>query len=350
MRNEQIPLILSLNNFCVFDFGSFIYYLLYLSIEYIKQKIFLKKYLFGFLKINQTHQDPSYTIIDEKRIKNVYGFSVILLFAGPFQRLRGLNFSLQQRKCFTIVGALSGLIDDYFDKFKLHPDQIIRIADHNSNYQVENEHQKVSRLLLHELEKVSDLNHDYSLALTRLMNSQKESLKQFDKNISKSDIEQITIQKAGNSALLYSKLLVPLPNQDEVEMLYHLSVLVQMANDVFDIYKDKQDGIFTLANTSSSVGEISKNLEKYISIWKNALEELPFSRRSKLKFYRQIDLLVISRTQVCLFQLNNLETKYRHFDIRLFSRQQLVCDMEKPKNILLWFKFFIAESKRINEN
>jgi hypothetical protein len=53
----------------------------------------------------------------------------------------------------------------------------------------------------------------------------------------------------------------------------------------------------------------------------------------------------LARCFVCLDQYENLEKISGTFQPHTYSRQQLICDMEKPKNLLSSFSYFTKYKK-----
>ncbi len=308
--------------------------------DYFRQKKFLEGYLFPLLASNGMETDVSLSEPDLNKVKKIYSLISVILFVEPFQRLRGYKLSDQQRRCFSIIGALTSLVDDYFDRFQLDFAKILKIANNERGYVAENQHQSLTKKLLTELELISKPDDDYKETLSKVLYYQKESLKQFDSHTMLDDIYFITIQKSGSSALYYCTLVSPDISKEETEMLYHLTILIQTVNDIFDVVKDLNDGIKTYPNTVGSVGAIKKMFVDHIQNWKEALDKLPYSNHDKQVYFDRINLLLISITWVCLKQYEDLENENGHFNVQLYTRKQLICDKEKIKNCWNWFKYF----------
>jgi len=112
------------------------------------------------------------------------------------------------------------------------------------------------------LKRVKNIN-EYKATLSNVHQAQKDSLKQFDQNISKEEIVDITLRKGGYS-LLMCRHYIDLPISNELDKAwYQLGGIIQITNDIYDIHKDLQEGICTLPNSIKNVEEIEllyKNL------------------------------------------------------------------------------------------
>ncbi len=313
-------------------------------LAYARQYKHLQDRLFPLLKAFENTQDGSIEAKDLLKIKKIYGFAVVLLFVEPFQRVRGQKLSTNERYTFSLIGAMTGLLDDYFDKFQLPLARIQELSDAASEVKASNQHEALSRLLLQQLAEHSNLNPAYQQARLDVLHWQQESLRQMN-DISKAELDQITRAKAGHSALLYASLLNTPCSKAECDMLYELSALIQLANDIFDVYEDTQSGIHTLANTCASIADLQLIFEAYLHHWLEKLAALPYTKSAKRVFYNRINLVIIARVRVCLDQFAALEQQHGHFNPSQFSRKQLICDMEKPSNQLASFGYFMAGFK-----
>ncbi|HLP04370.1 MAG TPA: hypothetical protein VK152_02975, partial [Paludibacter sp.] len=115
---------------------------------------------------------------------------------------------------------------------------------------------------------------------------------------------------------------------------YQLGGLGQLENDLFDIYKDRKEGIQTLATRATHIGELKTHYiathNKVISL----IQQTSYPASGRKKFARIVTLLT-SRGLVCLDQFQCAQQSSGGiFNPAAYNREQLVCDMGKPTNIL----------------
>jgi hypothetical protein len=109
--------------------------------------------------------------------------------------------------------------------------------------------------------------------------------------------------------------------------------LMQLGNDIFDIYKDcfkKIDTPMTTAKKVNDMRELFKlQLEKSFSLF----YKTSYSPKNIKRFLRLIHLSLCSRCFVCLDQLEKKERQTNNqFLPYQYSRNDLVCDMQKAAN------------------
>ena len=69
-------------------------------------------------------------------------------------------------------------------------------------------------------------------------------------------MKDITIRKGAESLLYYRTAFEhPLKNGEE-KMLYCLGGLMQLSNDIFDVYKDQKAGVGTLVTTATKIEDL----------------------------------------------------------------------------------------------
>src|SRR5690606_7795265 len=111
-----------------------------------------------------------------------------------------------------------------------------------------------------------------------------------------------------------------------------LGASLQLVNDLFDVYKDHQNHIQTLLTTQPDLNFISNLFQEKVQLTISAFNKLSYPPKQKDKMLWLIKIM-LSRGFVCLEQLKALPNAMNNFSPKNYSRKQLICDMEKPKNI-----------------
>jgi hypothetical protein len=130
---------------------------------------------------------------------------------------------------------------------------------------------------------------------------------------------------------------------------YQLGGMIQMTNDLYDIYKDTVAGIHTFANTQNEFDKIRDQYVSQIHKYKTSVEKLDYDDSKKLIF--QIKLSLIPALGfVALENLKQLQGKAERLkSFAAYPRKDLIIDMEKIKNIvkLIKYSYQIAKNKTI---
>ena len=108
---------------------------------------------------------------------------------------------------------------------------------------------------------------------------------------------------------------------------------MQLSNDIFDVYDDCQDGIYTLITTAKKISDIR---ELYLALLKEGTVAAYRSndpRRNIKKFLGIISIGIFSRSLVCFDQLEANEKRSGNvFTPRSYQRKELICDLDTGKN------------------
>ncbi len=249
-----------------------------------------------------------------------------------FSVLRGKEVNANERYCALIVGAATPLYDDLLDESGLTHDEII------SEIRADNEGLKYKIELFHHLMQEA-FNHialkdDYRKLLKFVFQSQQESKRQESAiPLQRDELMRLTAEKGGYATLLFRHLLENPIKTGEEQAIFALGNLLQYANDLFDLWFDWQKKRQTLITANPNLNEIRADfyqlLEKAIS---HSLA-MDYPKKNISNFLKLISL-VASRGMVCLDHYAALAQDDPVLCPEKYSRRQLVCDMEKPVNIL----------------
>ncbi|CAM4153789.1 class 1 isoprenoid biosynthesis enzyme [Gillisia limnaea] len=316
-----------------------IYFFLLKSL--FKQKRFiknqLKKELTGFRKTN----DGSLTLADFRKIRSYYALGVPGILGESLAVLRGQSLSTKERHCLTFLSAISGLLDDLFDD----PNKEVQhLRDFILDPEILKPANSYEALLVH----LYTLGLSYATQPERIKNqalqvyeAQQKSLQQQKAENPNQLIHEITYSKGGSSFLFYRLCLEQLPEKAEVKLVSHLGGLMQLGNDVFDVWEDFHSGTKTSANTCFSIQQLRKDFSADLSTLFELAEKTSYSKKQIERFLNIISL-ALARVFACLDQFEKLEINTNNkFQIDKYSRKQLICDMQKPKNQIKAMRYFI---------
>ena len=299
------------------------------------QRIFLHSNIKPLLQDALIHNDGSLDETDFKKITHYYGLAVPAILGEAFCILQGRSMTVQERWASTCQGAMTGLFDDFFDKDYMD-DTVLKkkIAVENKNIAQKSNEKLFDIFYEKALTAVPDKNYMQE-ALFAVYEAQVKSKQQTDISLTAEAIESITLEKGGVSLLFYRTAFLPHPAADEILLLYHLGGTMQLANDIFDVYKDREKNIRTLMTETRNVQSVRRLLTSRWQYASNEAYKLNYSPASVQQFLEILFLGIFSRCFVCLDQLEKIEKITAHqFNVQLYSRSQLVCDMDTNKNML----------------
>jgi hypothetical protein len=278
---------------------------------------------------------------DFRKITEYYGFGVPAIVGEGFCTLRGKKMSKRERLANSYQGALTGLYDDFFDKTGISKDCILAMMKDPAAYQA---HTSLEKLFVHFLSKVHDNlpePNNFGAAFMKVYEAQMASEKQAGDELNFDQIQQATFDKGGYSLLFYRSVFEGLPADNEASAIFKAGALMQMGNDIFDVWKDAPEQIRTMATTCGRIDNIRKTFSQQLKETIHAFRQTGFHKKN-VKTYTQKLLLGISRCFVCMDQLEMLQpTTNGIFAPVVYTRDEMLCDMEKTGNLLRAIKYYL---------
>ena len=124
----------------------------------------------------------------------------------------------------------------------------------------------------------------YQRVLNNIHQAQIDSLEQLKNDISLERILSITERKGGYSLLMCRHYIEMATNENIDNCWYQLGGMIQMTNDLFDIYKDTMAGIYTFANTQNEFEKIKDQYVSQVHKYNQSIEQLEYDDSKKLIF------------------------------------------------------------------
>lgn len=273
----------------------------------------------------------------EKRIKT--GTAIATVTNLWFSALRGDQTMESEHLSGLLLGAVTPVYDDLMDLFGYTHDEIVGgkfngIPDsssliHLSSYLIPETYQSIAQKEAY--------NHFYMLTVAGQTQSHKQ---QSGESLTTAQLDEVMGQKGGNATLLYRQILANPMIEGEENAVFLLGKLMQFINDLFDTRSDFLAGNLTLTTSCEQPKELRHMFDSLVGEMTAAFSQLSYPKKN-IKNALRLMLPVIARGEVCLKQFEQLYRQYGHFRLAEFSRQELVCDMEKSAN--LWANYREAE-------
>lgn len=314
----------------------------------IRQKKFIKNNITPLLIEAQASADGSLDENDLKKITGYYGLAVPAVLGQAFCKLFGTGMTDKERLAGTCQGAMTGLGDDFFDKQRLSPKAVKDFIENPGQFYGNTAGEK---LFLHfyktALASVPG-STEMQKQIYRVFHAQMLSKQQDADGIPNEALRDITIQKGAESLLFYRTAFENPLNPEEKKMLYCLGGLMQLSNDIFDVYKDYKSGVTTLATSSTNINNLQTYYWAQLQTSVEAAYKTKYPKTHIRKFLGFLSIGIFSRTLVCLKQLQKIEKKSGgNFNISQYSRKELICDMDTIQNKLASLRYHLNFCRRL---
>jgi hypothetical protein len=301
-----------------------------------------------YIEESKKTNDNSLDDLDFKKMTNYYGLAVPVMVGESFCILRGKKMSPNERLAITCLGGLTGLFDDFFDRKDMPLDYIKNLLEYPHKLTGENSNEKlILKLYLKVLENLSNPERLKSYSL-KVYNAQVLSKKQTGSDLTGKEISEITVHKGGSSVLFYRYVFNEELSDVEEQLFFKLGSIWQIENDILDVYKDDKAGIKTLVTTENKINNIRKKYILLIDELVPLLLQTSYSVSNKRRFLDTV-LLYISIGFVALDVLEKNERKTDNiFVLEKYERKDLICDLEKPINIIKTIHCFAKYNPKLS--
>lgn len=246
----------------------------------------------------------------------------------------------EERLCTSYLGGISGLLDDLFDEPGKSADHLEEFIFSPENLIPATSHEKLLKHFYLKGLSHSPEPEKIKRAAFEVFKAQQKSLMQKG-SASAEEITDLTFLKGGNSFLYYRLCLSHDLDEREKKMLYQLGGLMQLGNDIFDVWEDFGEGISTIATTTFDLKKLRDYFNREFEKTHELSNAVNFEVKTKNKFKRMINL-AIARVYVCLDQYEELTINSPgDFSAGNYFRKQLICDMERPVNQFKAIRYYL---------
>ncbi len=311
----------------------------------LKQFFWLRKSLHkinGFISINmeyfKTPEAFDQYAIKEKnasRSKEYFQLSALLVF--KIAEMFDMNVEKQTLLNLAYLSILAPFFDDQFDhNSKNIADLILQIE--SPNYGKDKNHELAFSSSIYKKLLLGIPNKDKFIALARKMfQIQQESCYQKCIEVSDNELYEICIEKGGVACELYWSTTSE-DNNIAYNITYSLGGLLQMLDDLLDVYDDLNEGIKTYANQVSFDHFLKVVSAKYVET-KDLLKQVPCEGKSKAEYQDLLGILY-SAFFVIIKHYKKIRCEEINKPSRLLQckREEVIFDMENPKNLLNFIK------------
>ncbi len=313
--------------------------------EIKKQKQYNKTFLVPYLHELENKYGGTFKDEQKKKILNYYGLFITSFLCSNYTKLYGRTLTDAERKRATLFGILTPVGDDLFDVDKLDIESIRSITYTPESYTATTFSAHVAKEI--QIFLLGDVPHKeaYLQAAKNVLDIQIETARQTNSTISVQELEHITYTKGAVSVIIYHQCLDDVADEQMKQVLFCIGSLYQLGNDIFDLYKDVRDNIYTLVNTSDDFTELRKNFLARVRLQNQKIMALPYAKKNKKEFCFVMNT-INARSVVALDQFVRMQQKTgKKINWQQLQRKDMIVDMEKPGNFLkwLWYAYKLAE-------
>lgn len=312
--------------------------------EIKKQKQYNKTFLVPYLHELENKYGGKFSDEQKKKILNYYGLFITSFLCSNYTKLYGRTLTDAERKRATLFGILTPVGDDLFDVDKLDMESIHFITYDPQNYTATTFPGHVAKEIQTFL--LTDVPHKeaYLQAAKNVLDIQIETARQTNPAIAEQELEYITYMKGAASVIIYHQCLNDVADEQMKEVLFFTGSLFQLGNDIFDLYKDVRDNIYTLVNTCADYAAFRKSFLERIQLQNQKIMALPYAEKNKTAFCFVMNT-INARSVVALDKLVRMQQKNgKKINWQELQRKDMIVDMEKPRNFLkwLWYAYKLA--------
>lgn len=257
--------------------------------------------------------------------------------------LRGSKMNNAERKRFANLSACAPIFDDFFDKEQADLAKIKQLLNAVNTEVPETDEQKLAVLFFQNI--LTDVNSkdEFLAAANHLFEAQAKAKKQQAIESEPERLWDLSRQKGGYSGLMYAMLLSHNLTDQEKDLAFELGAFGQFMDDVFDLYDDKAEGVYTLPNTSKSVKEIELFFEQILKSLLKNIEAFEGSLQAKKDFVNILQIFAAA-IRLALLAYTSIESKYKigPENCLQIERKYWIVDMEKPRNTFKMFRIGLS--------
>lgn len=309
------------------------------------QKQFTKTFLIPYLNELELKYGGKFQPEQRGKILNYYGLFITSFLCSSYKSLYGKKLSDEERKRATLFGILTPVGDDLFDTDKLDIKSIRQITFQPESFNATTFSSQVAKEIQTYLLKTVPHKQEYIKASKDVLDIQVETIKQTNAQLSKEEMRRITYTKGAVSVIIYHQCLDEAADDQMLEVLFLTGSLYQLGNDIFDLYKDVRDNIYTLINTCDDYHQFKKDFIERVKLQNEKIYALPYAKKDKEDFCVVMNT-INARSLVAIDQF--IKTQKRtgeKVDWWKLKRKDMIVDMEKPVNIIKWLKYIYALPK-----
>jgi hypothetical protein len=278
---------------------------------------------------------------EKKKVLKYYPLLSVCANADNYALLTNRNLTTIERKRITLVSAMATLCDDLLDEDGWLMEDLFLLLDTLQFKKPLHRDSKKATLivLLNEVLLTYGVTDKFWFQLKKSLMAQSDSIKQNKANLSREETLEITKEKNGQTSLLVASLMDENWTELQLQIIYQSGVMGQLMNDIFDTYKDFQEGIYTIVSKVNSIDELKNIYYSELKKLHNLIRQLPLHKKGHQKIIRHLSP-INTFGMVALHRMSEIElASSEKVEWKNLPRKQLLFDMAKWNNRFLYLKY-----------
>jgi hypothetical protein len=292
-----------------------------------KQLRFMKSFLKPIVDKHCEQLNYPLSKKEKKKVDFYYPLFNHIVNCENYLCIKGRRLNLQESQRLAIISAMATLYDDLIDEETWTKEQLFQVLDKTLPLEQQTPKIQLIFALDNELHHYWQPTKKYTDALKLAIEWQAISAKQLDASISLQEVLHLSEEKCGNSSLLWASIMNEDWKDEDHQFIYQSGYVGQIVNDLYDAFKDREDGVYTIVRKTNSVAETKEIfIEQCRKLHQNILQcDAPMSRKKRT--IRRM-ACIHAFALVSLEHLQNTENKYgKPLDWSKALRSELVTDM-----------------------
>lgn len=275
---------------------------------------------------------------EQKKVDFYYPLFNHIVNCENYLCIKGRRLNNAETKRMAIISAMATLYDDLIDEEKWEVEQYFQILNKTLPQNLQTPKVKLIFALDNELQQIWQPTQQYIDALKLAIEWQVISSKQLNSSITLEEVLHISAEKCGNSSLLWASIMDEKWLPEDNAFIYQSGYVGQIVNDLFDAFKDREDGVFTIVRKTASIAEVKRIFLQECAKLHQMIEETNVSNYRKKRTIRRM-ACIHAFALVSLEHLQNTENKYGlPLDWNNALRSELVTDMAFWNNKFMLLK------------
>jgi hypothetical protein len=281
---------------------------------------------------------------EKRKMFRYYPLLSVCAIAENYVYLKGRALTEIERKRVTLMSSMATLCDDLVDEDGLTEQNLLDLLENRLDYGGLSTKTKLIIAMNEELKRL-DVSNEYWTQLKRAFHGQAESVRQREPGLSLEETIHIAREKNGNYCMAVAALLDEAWTDTDKKIIYQHGIMGQLANDIFDAWKDTRQGIYTVIKKVERMEQLRSFFLQESTTMQQLIHQTdaPVGRkRSMIRRYAVMDAF----TLVGIDNLTEVEKKYgQPIPWSSVPRRELVTDMAYMRNKMKYVGYVLKAGR-----
>lgn len=275
---------------------------------------------------------------ERKKVRFYYPMFNQLVNCENYLAIRGRTTCVNERMRLALISAMATLFDDLVDEEHCGQATIDLLLAKILPQESQSAKMRLFTRVNDEIRNYWEPTEAYLQAMRVAMDWQVVSANQLEASITLGEVLATSKAKCGTSSLAWAASMDQEWTVEEKAFIYQSGYVGQLVNDLFDAYKDREDGVYTFVRKSSSIQEAKELFLAECALLNRLILKCPVPLGHRTRAVNRF-ASIHAFGLVALEHLQNTEHRYtRPMDWSLPTRKELVTDMALWPNRWLLLK------------